>query len=168
MMPTTRCPLIALALLSLALAACQPSEDARDTDTAPAANADEAPTAVLHEVTPADAAPASDLDTKALAGRFQGTLPCASCPGIETVLALRDDGTFAITERYRDEAGTHFDIDGSWSVEGSRVRLDPNAKDEQDRLFQWSPPDELRLLDSEGQPIASEPEQGLVRIQGPG
>ncbi|MBB1060664.1 copper resistance protein NlpE [Marilutibacter spongiae] len=167
-MPTTRRPLVALVLLPLALAACQPGEPAEDTTAAPAPNADEAPAAVLHEVTPADAVPASDVDTKALPGRFQGTLPCASCPGIETVLALRDDGTFAITERYRDEAGTHFDIDGSWSVEGTRVRLDPNAKDEQDRLFQWSPPDELRLLDSEGQPIASEPEQGLVRVPGPG
>ncbi|GAB3331131.1 copper resistance protein NlpE [Marilutibacter aestuarii] len=166
-MPAMHRSFIAPILLALALAACQRGEDAAQSTTSTDTDPEQTPAAVLHEVTPADAAPATELDTKALAGRFQGTLPCASCAGIDTVLALRGDGTFAISERYRDEAGTRFDVEGTWNAEGDRVRLDPNAKDEQDRLFQWSPPDELRLLDSEGQPVSSEPAQSLVRAPDP-
>ncbi len=153
----------ALAVLCLALSACRQGADTTGAESPSPADEASPATAVLHEVTPADATPASDVDTKALAGRFEGVLPCASCPGIDTVLELRPDGSFDLAEHYADEAGTRFELDGSWSVEGSLLRLDPNAKDAQDRLFQWQPPQSLALLDSEGQPVASETGQGLVR-----
>ena len=159
----------AAVVLVFMLAACS-----GDPDTAapsPAADAAmpgaEPASATLHEVTPADAAPASDIDSKALPGTFEGSLPCASCPGIDTKLQLQPDGSFVLSERYRDDAGTRFDLEGSWSVEGGRVRLDPNAKDEQDRLFQVLPSGELRLLDDEGLPMNGEPEHDLARTSNP-
>ncbi|MDE0535713.1 copper resistance protein NlpE [Tenacibaculum sp. L6] len=37
------------------------------------------------------------------AGIYEGTLPCASCPGINTTLKLNADLTFELTEVYLDE-----------------------------------------------------------------
>lgn len=38
------------------------------------------------------------------AGRYSGVLPCASCPGIETVVTLNNDGTFERSMLYIDES----------------------------------------------------------------
>ena len=34
------------------------------------------------------------------AGTYEGTMPCADCEGIETVVELRDDNTFTATYNY--------------------------------------------------------------------
>ena len=39
--------------------------------------------------------------------------------------------------------------------QGQRLLLDPDSKDEPDRLFQIVSRDELRMLDSDGQPVDS-------------
>lgn len=33
-------------------------------------------------------------------GEYEGTLPCADCEGIETLVVLNDDNTYVITEHY--------------------------------------------------------------------
>ena len=37
------------------------------------------------------------------AGVYEGTMPCASCEGIETVVELKDDNTFTATYTYMGE-----------------------------------------------------------------
>lgn len=155
-------PLLTLACLGVfAVTACKPQP------TVPAA---EVPAAA--EATPAAAAPsaeassdARDFDVRAFAGTFSGPLPCASCPGIDTTLELDADGSYAITEVYQDEDGPAIEADGTWTVEaGNRqVRLDPNSKSEQDRLFAISSNDQLTQLDLEGQPIDSALDYSLDR-----
>ncbi len=39
-------------------------------------------------------------------GLYQGIFPCGDCPGIDTTLWLRPDGTFFLGRTYLDEAGT--------------------------------------------------------------
>lgn len=39
-------------------------------------------------------------------GVFQGVLPCADCPGINTSLTLNADSTFALNEKYGDSKDT--------------------------------------------------------------
>ena len=34
------------------------------------------------------------------AGTYEGTLPCADCPGIKTTITLKDDNTYTISEEY--------------------------------------------------------------------
>ena len=55
------------------------------------------------------------------AGTYRGVLPCADCPGIETTVTLRADGTYSATSRYleRDVARTG---EGrfSWSNDGGK------------------------------------------------
>ena len=167
--------LFATALCAALLAGCNKpaSDDAAPAgDTAPFANAadepaaDEQPTDVLKAV---DNSPAPEgLDVRAFAGSFSGTIPCADCPGIELTITLKGDGSYTSRNVYQ-ERDTSFDSSGTWTVEeaGKRIRLDPNSKDEQDRVFEVVSDDELRMLDIEGNPIESGLNYTLARTAGP-
>jgi copper homeostasis protein (lipoprotein) len=159
-----------LCALALALAGCKPSgSDAAPADTAPAettaapAEGDAAPTDVLREV---DNSPAPEgLDVRAFAGSFSGTLPCADCPGIDSTVELKGDGSYAVHDVYR-ERDARFGTTGTWTVEeaGKRIRLDPNSKEEQDRLYEVVSNDELRMLDGDGKAIESGLDYSLRRV----
>jgi uncharacterized lipoprotein NlpE involved in copper resistance len=87
------------------------------------------------------------------AGVFGGTLPCADCPGIETTLTLKPDGSFTSRSVYRERA-TRLDEDGVWSVEDNRqVRLATKGPNPQVRLYAIVAYDRLRTLDADGKPI---------------
>ena len=159
---------------AIALAGCKPSTDAAAPENAapPAPTAasdaaepaaDEHSTDVLREV---DNAPAPEgLDVRAFAGSFEGTLPCADCPGIDSTLTLEADGTYSLHDAYRESDGASNDVTGTWTVEeaGKRIRLDPNSKQEQDRLYEVVSHDELRMLDIDGNPIESGLDYSLRR-----
>lgn len=72
-------------------------------------------------------------------GTYTGTLPCASCPGIETKLVLNDDGTYTLDEKYLEEKDSDFLEKGtfSWSADGSFVTLSPEPaeKDGMKKVF---------------------------------
>jgi uncharacterized lipoprotein NlpE involved in copper resistance len=169
--PMTHRTLFALALCAcaLALAACKPSSDTTapagadaPIATAAPATADEARTDVLREV---DHSPAPEgLDVRAFAGSFKGTLPCADCPGIDSTLELKGDGSYATHDVYQ-ERDARFDSTGTWTVEeaGKRIRLDPDSKDEVDRLYEVASNDELRMLDGDGKAIQGGLDYGLRR-----
>jgi uncharacterized lipoprotein NlpE involved in copper resistance len=153
-----------LLLAALLLAACQPAPDAGpDPARAPAGDGPTSTAAagidadlVTDETSPAAGSP--DFDVRAFAGRFAGTLPCADCPGIDSSLELRADGRYSQHDSYRErDAG--FDASGTWTVEenGTRLRLDPDDKNGEDRLYGIVSNDELQMLDADGQP----PDSGL-------
>ncbi|MDI9240323.1 copper resistance protein NlpE [Lysobacter sp. LF1] len=151
---------LACALLcALSLSACKPK--------APAETA--APPVEPATTTPAaDAGPVAQrapFDVKAFAGTFTGTLPCADCPGIDTRIVLATDGTYTITESYQERTAPELHGDGTWTVEENdqRLRLDPNSKDERDRLFAILSQDEIRQLDLEGKAIESSLPYNLKR-----
>jgi len=156
--------LIALACLTaLTVAACSREEPAAPADAAPAA-AETAPATV--DIVPTGESPDNaEFDVRAFAGTFSGTLPCASCPGIDTTLVLNPDGTYAITETYQDEAGAPAEMDGTWTVEvdGKQIRLDPNSKSEDDRLFAIDSDDRITQLSADGTPAESGLDYGLER-----
>jgi len=58
-------------------------------------------------------------------GRYSGVLPCASCPGIETLVTLHEDGTFNRSMLYIDEAPIPQSDSGAvtWNAAGSKVTL---------------------------------------------
>ena len=105
------------------------------------------------------------FDAKAFAGTFTGTLPCADCPGIDTQLVLSADGTYTITESYQERSAPTLKGDGTWTAEenNQRLRLDPNSKSDNDRLFAILSNDEIRQLDMEGKPIESSLPYNLKR-----
>lgn len=158
--------LLAVMASTLAIAACKPQAPAEPatpaTNTAPVATAQPAPIAA--ESAGASSATEVPFDVKGFAGTFSGTLPCADCPGIDTTITLKPDGTYAVHEVYQGKPGS-FDSDGTWTAEenGQRVRLDPNSKSEQDRVFAVKSNDEIESLDVEGKPIATAAPHSLRR-----
>lgn len=154
--------LTTLSLVALvALAGCK-----RDTAAAPDAMpaAEPPPTAsapVAEHVVAAETA----LDTRAFAGNFSGTLPCADCPGIDTMLELRPDGGFMLMEAYQARKAAPGMLEGTWTAEenGSRIRLDPNSKREQDRLYAVTSHDRITQLGSDGTPAATGLDYSLKR-----
>lgn len=78
------------------------------------------------------------------AGTYSGTLPCASCPGINTHITLNADGTFEKSEEYLEEKDGVFDTKGTfeWSADGSSVTLD-------EQVYRVGE-NELIMLDADG------------------
>lgn len=150
-----------IALSVLALSACkkEPTEPA-----APAEAATETPAA---DPALAAAATPTDFDIRKFAGTFSGTVPCADCPGIDTRIVLVGDGTYTLEETYKDRPDGNFKGDGNWAAEegGTRLRLDPNSKSDEDRLFEVVNNNEIRMLDQEGKAIASELNYSLARAK---
>ncbi|MEH6422055.1 copper resistance protein NlpE, partial [Pseudomonas sp. CGJS7] len=147
--------LLALACLAaLALSACnKPAEPAAPAETPKAAEA--APAA---EPAPAAEAPKPGFDAAAFAGTFSGVVPCADCSGIDTKIEFKADGSYTIEETYQGEKGEPSKGDGNWTAEedGKRLRLDPNSKSDDDRLFEVLSPGEIRMLDIGGKHIDSQ------------
>lgn len=101
--PATRTVIMLLALAASA-AGCMPR-----SDTAPAA-------------------PDMHNSRNALdwAGVYEGVLPCADCPGIQTRLSLQQDGRFELTMRYIERQVAPFVSTGSfsWNADGNTITLD--------------------------------------------
>jgi copper homeostasis protein (lipoprotein) len=154
--------LLSVAMLSvIAIAACKPQAPAEPA--APAApTAEPAPVAV--ESAPATTPAEVPFDIKGFAGTFSGTLPCADCAGIDTKITLKPDGSYTLHEAYQGKKNS-FDGDGTWTAEenGQRIRLDPNSKSENDRVFAVKSKDEIETLDTEGKAIASTAPHALKR-----
>ncbi len=84
------------------------------------------------------------------AGSYEGTIPCADCPGIKTHIILNEDGTFKISSEYLERETTFAD-EGTftWIKNGSTVHLkgkdtDQSYKVGENRIF---------FLDTEGNMI---------------
>lgn len=146
---------------ALSLSACKKEEPAKPVEPAAPAVAAPASDPALE----AAANPVKDFDPRVFAGEFGGTLPCADCEGIDTKIALAGDGTYAIEEIYRGKSQDASKGDGNWTAEdnGHRLRLDPNSKNDEDRLFEVVGQNEIRLMDKEGNAIQSAQNYSLKR-----
>lgn len=81
---------------------------------------------------PTAAAPPSghnSRDSIDWAGTYKGTLPCADCEGIETIVRLNADGTYSTSSRYlgRDAPPTTGQGSFTWDDTGGIVRLSGNS-----------------------------------------
>jgi uncharacterized lipoprotein NlpE involved in copper resistance len=161
---------VILSALALALPACQREAPVADTATAPAvATPVAADTPVVAtETTMAQAGvqpgPGA-IDSKAFAGKFSGSLPCADCPGIDETLELAADGSFTLTDVYRERPQGTFTLQGTWSADadGKQIRLDPGSKAERDRLFAIEDNDTLSPLGADGERVDGAPDMRLKR-----
>lgn len=168
-------PAVAALLLALALAACdRPPTDDDSAPPQPTAAAEPgaavaAPVAAT-ETTMATAGVQGGnaaFDAKAFAGTFEGALPCADCPGIDERLVLSADGSFELTDTYRERPGAAQVLRGSWSLEpdGRSVRLDPGSKQASDRLYAIEGDDGLVPLGADGEPTGAPGDPRLRRAR---
>lgn len=72
--------------------------------------------------------PMGDTSRNALdwQGTYYGILPCADCPGIQTMIHLNDDNTFVMATSHLDRDGSGQRKSGTftWDRSGSRITLD--------------------------------------------
>src|SRR5690606_18085289 len=112
---------------ALLLAACNAESPQPQPAPAPTESeaADVQPVATEVETTMArpGVQPDAANDTRALAGTWSGLLPCADCPGIDETLVLAADGSFVLTDTYRERAGTSNVVQGTWSIEADGQRI---------------------------------------------
>lgn len=139
--------LLTLALLAtLAATACKPQAPAEPAPTADAQTAVEAPGPVAVESAPSTSPADLPFDIKGFAGTFATA---------DAKITLNADGTYKLSGAAQG--------DGTWTAEegGKRIRLDPNSKTEEDRLYAVASNDQLDVLDGTGQPVT--PTQAFKR-----
>jgi copper homeostasis protein (lipoprotein) len=110
--------------------------------------------------TPAPA-PSPGLKTPAT---FSGEIPCADCPGIRLTLTLRPDKLFILRRTYLERSGGPSVGIGLWWVSDDRRTLTLVGGRERLQRFAIRSADTLRMLDSEGREIESQPGYDIVRL----
>lgn len=83
-------------------------------------------------------------------GTYEGTLPAADCPGIQTTLTLNPDGTYTAHLKYIDR-DSEFDEKGTYTVEGNLLTLQ-HGEGEQPEYYKVEE-NQVRRLDAEKQPV---------------
>lgn len=150
----TKFALSCLVACSLLLCGCSDDGDLAETQTPDPAREDAPPSAdTLHQNQAALPTPA-DTSRLALdwAGTYSGTVPCASCPGIETVITLFENGTYERSLYYLDESPRPATDKGAftWNDAGSIITL--GADENGPRHYQVRE-HHLLQLDMQGQRI---------------
>lgn len=132
----------------LLLAACAPQEN-----TAPASAPAAAPTVAASQPAASAASTAAQPDAQWV-GRYYGVLPCASCEGIETTLILQEDGSYLLTETYKQRQPFTEKTDGrfTWRKPQEIFQLDKAGGE---RLYQIGN-GQIWALDADGKQVEGE------------
>ena len=93
---------------------------------------------------------------------FEGTLPCADCPGIRYQLNLQPDHTYSSRMVY-EERNTHYDESGTWTLDGKVLTLHSKAGGTQ--KYAVRDVETLRQLDTNGKEIESKLNYDLKRAR---
>lgn len=83
-------------------------------------------------------------------GTYEGTLPAADCPGIQTTLTLNPDGTYELHLKYIDR-DAEFDETGVFTVKENLLTL--AQLDDGSEEYYKIEENRLRMLDAEKQPV---------------
>ena len=90
---------------------------------------------------------------------FSGVLPCADCPGIETVIVLNETG-FEELSHYQERESNLYQAEGTWSLSGDTLKL-YRSEDELYKAFIFSR-EQIKQLDQDLQPITGVLEENYV------
>ena len=96
------------------------------------------------------AEPSKVLTPQSVQGQYQGSLPCADCPGIKYKLTLQGDGTYTESSFYMDRSTQPIEKTGSYTIDGDTVVLD---KDGSGMNTFAAHPQGLQMLDINRVPI---------------
>lgn len=91
-----------------------------------------------------------------LPATFSGTLPCASCEGIQTSITLQADGTFFSRQLYEGQASPNQANDlGRWVMSHYGNIVVMQGQNSEQRYFRVKSADSLEMLDLEARSIFS-------------
>jgi len=99
-------------------------------------------------------------------GTYEGITPCADCPGINTVVVLRGDGTYTLTRIYIGRSGTSKES-GKWWYDSERgqLTLSPSGSASRER-FSVTFLGQLHMLDANGNPLPGRTNSTLSEVGG--
>lgn len=104
----------------------------------------------------ADTTTVIDMHTSQIAldwnGTYEGTLPCADCPGIKTTIVLKEDNTFSKHVEYLDRKDGTFDETGKieWHKSGNSITLiSEDSETQQYKVREGS----LMMLSQDGEEV---------------
>lgn len=85
-------------------------------------------------------------------GTYETTLPCPDCVGVRVRLSLYKDGTYALGTKKMGSSTPAIERRGSFTfnMDETRITLDASG---QGRSFDILPPNKLRMLGRDGQPV---------------
>lgn len=131
-----------VAALTLSLASCNSAGKVNDNAEVPTDST----------VAVAEAQPESTAFDKV--GVYTGVIPCADCGGIETTLELRADGTYSLTEIYKDKKDGRFESSGKfqWDAAASCITVGEG----EDLISYIVEGDHLVMLDQDGHRVTGE------------
>ncbi|MCF8255442.1 MAG: copper resistance protein NlpE N-terminal domain-containing protein [Bacteroidia bacterium] len=92
--------------------------------------------------------------TFAWEGSYQGTIPCADCDGIQTLIELQKGNTYKMKSKFIGKDAQVFEDEGRflWKKEGNYFVMVSNANPN-DSIFALLSKDRLTLLDKKGKRI---------------
>lgn len=81
-------------------------------------------------------------------GTFEGVLPCADCPGLQTSITIKADGTFRMEEIYLERSEGTFISEGTWVLNKGLITFTTEGysfiyKIMSDNEIRWAPNGEL-------------------------
>ena len=123
------------AALTLSLASCNSAGKVNDNAEAPTDS-----TVAVAEAQPA--------------GVYTGVIPCADCGGIETTLELRADGTYSLTEIYKDKKDGRFESSGKFQWDAANACI--TVGEGEDLISYIVEGDHLIMLDQDGHRVTGE------------
>ena len=88
------------------------------------------------------------------AGVYTGVIPCADCGGIETTLELRADGTYSLTEIYKDKKDGRFESSGKFQWDAANACI--TVGEGEDLISYIVEGDHLIMLDQDGHRVTGE------------
>lgn len=92
--------------------------------------------------------------TRTVSGMYEGVLPCADCPGIETSLAFNDDATVSKTILYQDRDKTSETEKGNWKLNGPYVEV--TFADNQKEFYLIKTDSTIAMLNQDKKEVESE------------
>lgn len=114
----------------------------------------------------ANATTAVPVSLPQLPATFSGTLPCASCEGIETSITLQSDGTFFSRQRYAGQVPPNQASDlGRWVMSHYGNIVVMQGQNSNLRYFRVNSTDSIEMLDLEARTILSNLNYHLNRTQ---
>lgn len=70
-----------------------------------------------------EATVAQEEITQDFYGTYEGVVPCADCPGIKTVLTLKDDTTYDLSTEYLEKGDGAIQTSGVYTLENDVITL---------------------------------------------